>query len=86
MGRMKLPSFFDGSEGLLDGVEVGAVRWERQERMTCGLEKILDLFFVVEAGVVHDDDAGLMQLQQEVVCDPLVDGFGFAGVFKKQRR
>lgn len=83
---MELSSFFDGGEGLFDGVEVGAVRRQRQESMTCRLENVLDLFFVVEAGVVHDDDAGLIQLHQEIVLDPLVDGFGFAGVFKKQWR
>lgn len=58
---MELSSFFDGGEGLFDGVEIGAVGRQRQKDVTFCLENVLDLLFVVEGSVVHDDDAGLIE-------------------------
>ena len=51
--------------------------------MACRLEEGLDLLFAVEAGVVHDDDAGLGELGEKFFLEPLVDDWGVTGVFEE---
>ena len=56
-------------EGVLDGVEVGAVRWQQAQAGTGRLDQGLDLASFVCRQIVRDDDVAGSQFGTEHVLD-----------------
>ena len=65
--------FADGlglSPFVLDGIEVGGIRWEVFEGVARLAEGVLNVGAFVESGVVQDDHGGRGELRQEDVANP----------------
>lgn len=81
----ELASFFQGGEGLLDGVEVGRVFGQWQHGVAMCFEQRLHLRFVVERRIIHDDKASRPQFRDQHLLHPGAHGVMGAAALEQHR-
>lgn len=80
-----LPTFLEGSEVMLDGIEVWGVRWQEQQGGTGLLNQLGGFWRCVKGGVVHDHEVLGREARAQPRLQPGVEDPRIAGPFEQQR-
>ena len=84
-GFLIFPVFLEGCEVMLDGVQVGRIGWQKQQRGAGVLDEVRRFRSFVKGRVVHDDQVLVGQTRTQPGFEPGVEHRGIAGAFEEER-
>ena len=79
------PEAFESGEIMFDGVQIGRVRRQEQERGPSAFDQLVGLGTFVEGGVIHDHHLRVVQKGAELGFQPPIEDGRVARSFKQNR-
>lgn len=80
---MVFPVFFEGSEVLLNGVEIGRVRRQKEQRGAGGGDKLRGLWRFVKGRIIEDDEMLGIEAWAQPRLQPGVEDHRIAGAVEE---
>lgn len=82
---MVFPVFFEGGEVMLNGVEVGRVRRQEEQRGAGGGDELRRLWQFVKGRIIEDDEMLGVEAWAQPRLQPGVEDHRIAGALEEQR-